>query len=263
MSIVAETKDFASESGHWYDASGRPRYTITGANGKDRATTLRDARKLGLVPSVTTILKMEAAPQLERWKIEQACLACMTLPRLPDESDDAFMARALQDSKAQVIKAAERGTYLHGLLEDSVHDGRIPFKASAADTAIIEPALTWLRVNFAGFQWLPERSFAHPSGFGGKLDLYGANSDAHVIVDYKFKSGIKPDKKLAYDNHCTQLAAYAYGLDHPTARCINLFIDSDTPGLIVPHEWAADDIACGWQAFSCLLSLWKCRKKVA
>ena len=50
--------DFASESGHWYDATGAARYTITGKNGKERPTTLRDARELGLVPSVTSILRL-------------------------------------------------------------------------------------------------------------------------------------------------------------------------------------------------------------
>ena len=45
-----------SESGHWYDKEGEPRYTIIGANGKERNTTLRDAKKKGYVPSVTSVL---------------------------------------------------------------------------------------------------------------------------------------------------------------------------------------------------------------
>jgi hypothetical protein len=261
MTITAtdEKKDFASESGHWYDRDGTPRYTITGKNGKERATTLRDARTEGLVPSVTTILRMEAAPALERWKINQACLACMTLPRLPDESDDAFMARALRDSQEQARKAAERGTYLHGLLEDSVRSGRLPFKASAADAAIIEPVLAWLTVNFSGFTWSAERSFG-TDRYGGKLDLYGENAESAVILDYKFKAGIEAGKRLAYDNHSTQMAAYAYGLERPKARCINLFIDSETAGVLVPHEWGEKEVLDGWKAFSCLLDLWYVRK---
>lgn len=259
MTLTAESKDFASESGHWYDRNGTPRYNIVGKNGKERATTLRDAREHGLVPSVTTILKMEAAPALERWKIQQACLACLTLPRVASESDDDFMARALKDSQEQARKAAERGTYLHGLLEDSVRSGRLPVKASASDETIIRPVLKWLEVNFGGYAWSTERSFAHPR-FGGKLDLYGSHTAGHVIVDYKFKAGIQPDKKLAYDNHSTQMAAYAHGLALPDARCINLFIDSETPGVIVPVEWAKDDIDKGWRAFTHLLDLWYVRK---
>ena len=56
---------FKSESGHWYTQEGEPMYTIVGANGKERNTTLRDAKKEGLVPSVTTIMSMMAKPALE------------------------------------------------------------------------------------------------------------------------------------------------------------------------------------------------------
>ena len=38
---------FTSESGHWYDQDGEPMYTIIGANGRERNTTLRDAKTLG------------------------------------------------------------------------------------------------------------------------------------------------------------------------------------------------------------------------
>ena len=53
-----------SEAGHWYDHEGKPMYTIVGANGVERNTTLRDAKSLGLVPSVTTIIGMIAKPFL-------------------------------------------------------------------------------------------------------------------------------------------------------------------------------------------------------
>lgn len=259
MIIATESKDFASESGHWYGTDGAPRYSILGKNGKERATTLRDARELGLLPSVTTILKMEAAPALERWKIQQACLACLTLPRVNGESDDDFMARALKDSQEQARKAAARGTYLHGILEDSVRSGRLPVKATAHDETITNPVIRWLEVNFGGYAWSAERSFAHQR-FGGKLDLFGSHAAGHVIIDYKFKAGIVPDKRLAYDNHSTQMGAYAYGLSLPEARCINLFIDSETPGVVVPIEWSKDDIDKGWRAFTHLLDLWYVRK---
>ena len=70
---------FTSESGHWYAQDGEPMYTIIGANGKERNTTLRDAKSLGLVPSVTTILGMIAKPSLENWKINHALNSALTL----------------------------------------------------------------------------------------------------------------------------------------------------------------------------------------
>ena len=49
---------YTAESGHWYTRGGEPAYTVTGKNGKERNTTLRDARTMNLVPSVTTVLKV-------------------------------------------------------------------------------------------------------------------------------------------------------------------------------------------------------------
>jgi hypothetical protein len=252
---------FATESSRWYAADGSPAYEVIGANGKLRPATLRDARKLGLVPSVTSILRLEASPGLERWKIQQAMLACLTLPRNAGETDDAFMARALQDSQEQGRKASERGTYLHGLLERAMAGPLVG--VPERDMAIVEPVLTWLRVNFNGYTWSPERSFASSSGYGGKTDLVGECANQSVVLDFKTKSGIKPDKDLAYPEHVTQLAAYAYGMGLANARCINLFIDVDVPGLIVPKEWTAEERDTGWQAFECLLKLWKLRKGIA
>src|SRR5690606_19485277 len=91
----------ASEGGHWYGRDGSCVYEIRGANGKMRAVNLRDARKLGLVPGVSSISQMEHKPALERWKIEQALMAALTLPRQPNEPDDAFLERAREDSQEQ------------------------------------------------------------------------------------------------------------------------------------------------------------------
>ena len=38
-------KKITAESGHWYTQEGEPMYTVIGANGKERNTTLRDAKK--------------------------------------------------------------------------------------------------------------------------------------------------------------------------------------------------------------------------
>lgn len=260
--MAARIDSFATESGHWYRPDGSAAYEVVGKNGKRRPATLRDARELGLLPSVTSIMKLEAKPQLENWKINQACLACLTLPRLPNEDEDSFIKRALVDSREQAKVAAARGTYLHGLLEKALDGSRAP-DASPEDLSIVVPVMNWLTINFGGYAWHPERSFACSHGYGGKLDLHGSNGTHDVVLDFKVKADIVEGKQLAYDEHATQLAAYAHGIGAPDARCVNLFISSTVPGLIVPVEWDAADIRCGWQAFQCLLALWKCRRGIA
>ena len=43
-------------AGHWYSKEGKPVHTQIKKDGGERNTTLADAKKLGLYPSVTTIM---------------------------------------------------------------------------------------------------------------------------------------------------------------------------------------------------------------
>jgi len=61
--------------GHWYDGEGNPRH-FEGKDGK--GTTLREARKLDLYPSVTTIGQVKYKFGLEKWKIETVCRYALT-----------------------------------------------------------------------------------------------------------------------------------------------------------------------------------------
>ena len=61
-----------SDGNHWYDQEGQSQYTIIGANGRERNTTLRDAKKHNYVPSVTSVMNIIAKPSLDYWKLTQA-----------------------------------------------------------------------------------------------------------------------------------------------------------------------------------------------
>lgn len=257
--------DFASESGHWYCAkTGEPRYTLTGANGKERNTTLRDARKLNLVPSVTTIAKVEAKPQLTNWLVKQGMLACLTLPRVEGEDEETFMARALEDSKQQVRQAADRGTYLHGLLEKSIPIGAIHRDVPPEDELYVLAVLNWLYKHFDGYTWSVERSFSSILGYGGKVDLHGTHpTNPPAVMDFKCKDFSDPEKKMGYPEHCSQLCAYAHGLGFTAQKSIlvNIFVSSTTPGLIVTKVWDAEEKEYAWNAFLALIALWRARNK--
>jgi hypothetical protein len=107
----------ASESQHWYTRKGEPAYTVKSKDGTNRPATLRDARKMGLVPSVTTIIKCASAPALERWKRDQMMQAALTLPRLDGEAEAAWISRVWTDSGETSRKAAERGTAIHAAIQ--------------------------------------------------------------------------------------------------------------------------------------------------
>lgn len=248
-SVIKEA--FAKESGHWYSPDGEPRYTIIGANGKERPTTVRDARKYGYVPSVTTILKLAAAPGLERWKIGNAIMSALTLPREEGEADDDYITRIVRDSEAQAKKSRERGTAIHGSIETIYKRGRMASDDPYADHA----AAAYKAVSaWAGdaVRWDAERSFACSLGYGGKLDL---SSRDGWIVD--FKTTDKPlDGIKTWPEHRRQLAAYSVGLGMQDARCAICYVATGEPGAIV-LELDADELGRGWREFHALLALWR------
>lgn len=239
-------------SEHWYRQNGSPCYETVSRNGNLRATTLADARRYGLVPSVTTVLAVLAKPQLEVWKVKQGILAALTLPRLDDEADDAYLARVLTDSGQQAKNAAEIGTQIHDAIEASFKSRPIPTAYRAhVEGARAEIARLFPSVN----DWIAEKSFGHIFGYGGKVDLHSPSTG--IVVDYKGRDGDFTDgKRLAYDQHY-QLAAYQRGLILPPNVCANVFVSRTHPGKVASHVWKLAEVQQGWAVFEAALTVWK------
>lgn len=244
---MSKTNTIATEAGHWYAPDGTPRYTIIGKNGKERATTIRDARKEGYVPSVTTILQVLAKPGLTKWMQTQVLHASLTLPRRDGESEDAFAERVIADSEEQSRKAREAGTELHGDIEKCLL-GAPHGSMAAIQNVFAECHKAGLLLS----EGRAEKSFAHPLGFGGKVDWHNDST----VVDFKTKDKIEDGKRLAWDEHAMQLAAYALGLGITAPRCLNVFVGV-SDGRVSIHEWSAAEIRHGEQMFRLCLELWK------
>jgi hypothetical protein len=243
--------DFATESGGWYKLSGEPCYNVIAKNGSPRATTLADARKMNLVPSVTKIIKEAAAPGLESWKRKQLLLSALTLPRVEGESVDEFARRVEVDAQTQGKEARETGTRIHGEIETAIGGGEI------SDFAL--PVLRWLRDEFPDAKWQSERSFASGLGFGGKLDCYAPG----VIIDFKTSDFGPQDEKKGWDEQLLQLSAYAIGLNEDLKKvsAVNLFISTREPGIVKPVYWAEGDMQRGWRMFDCLMAYWYAKSR--
>ena len=238
---------YAAESGHWYTRAGEPAYTIVGKNGKERATTIRDARKFGLVPSVTTILKAAAKPGLERWKAEQLLMAALTLPRLAAEADADWIGRVWEDSIQQAVKAAERGTEIHAAIESSLRGATCP-EELIPFVKVAEEAIKPLEMR----DHQAEKSFASPLGYGGKVDLHSP----YVVLDFKTKDG-DLDAVRCFDEHFMQVAAYAQGLQHSNARCGIVFVSRQLPARARLLMHTEEQTAHGWGMFKALLLYWQ------
>jgi hypothetical protein len=244
-------KENTSESGHWYLPDGSPAYRIIGKNGKERNTTVKDAREHGLLPSVTTIIGCASKPALDVWKQQQAILSALTLPRLEGESEEDWLSRVVADSKETAKQAAERGTQIHGVIEafyEGIYIPELPPYVRAVENAINE--------HFGSQLWISEKSFAY-GGFGGKCDLVAKSG---FVVD--FKTTEKDLDKLDYFfDHQMQLSAYRQGFEMPKARCAIVYVNAlQNKAKLV--EIPEDDLRIGWDCFTHLLAFYRAKNKL-
>jgi hypothetical protein len=244
-------KENTSESGHWYLPDGSPAYRIVGKNGKERNSTVKDAREHGLLPSVTTIIGCASKPALDVWKQQQAILSALTLPRLEGESEEDWLSRVVTDSKEHAKQAAERGTQIHGVIEafyEGIYITELPPYVRAVENAINE--------HFGSQLWISEKSFAY-GGFGGKCDLVAKSG---FVVD--FKTTEKDLDKLDYFfDHQMQLSAYRQGFEMPKARCAIVYVNAlQNKAKLV--EIPEDDLRIGWECFTHLLAFYRAKNKL-
>lgn len=249
-------KEKIQENGHWYCKDGTPAYTTIGKTG-ERPTTLRDARKEGLLPSVTTINGQLSKAGLDTWKQQQVLLAALTLPRLDGEEEQEWLKRVMQDSKATGREAAERGTAIHAIIQGYFEQIYMPQKP-----AYLEVVDNALKEHFGAQLWLSEKSFGHHLGYGGKCDLMatGRHDFNGIVVDFKTKD-TSLDKVDVYFEHEMQLAAYREGLGIPQARAAIVFVNGTTNEVKL-IEVEEESLQKGWDCFQHLLRVYQIKNGI-
>lgn len=224
-----------------------------------KSPTLADARKLNLLPSVTTILRVLDKPALNEWRVEQGVLAVLTTPRLPGETDDAFVHRVLhvekvQDQESQ--KAMDRGTEVHAAMESY-------FLGQDVDPELrpwIEPACK--AISERGTLVTAEKILVG-KGYAGKTDLITENDQNWTIWD--FKTTKKLPEKGSWNEHVLQLCGYAaawhpIAIQHTPIKPIvtaNCYISTVEPGKFIIHENDPDWQKAFNQGFQPLISVWQ------
>lgn len=261
MTTVAKpTQEHAS---HYYFKDGTPCYEVENkSKGGMRKTTLADAKKLGLLPSVTTILSILDRPALTMWKVEQGVLAALTTPRNPGEELDAFVYRVLheerqQDQEAQ--KAMDRGTEIHNAIEK--HFSQEPLSDEIVPW--IAPAIAFLK-DF-GTHHKSEEILVSEDGFAGRTDEIQCKIYGFHIWD--FKTTKKLPKGEAWTEHVLQLSAYAKAFDEqcgstpdsvrPVITTGNIYISTVDQGKFVVCEHEDDWQTTYEQGFKPILTHWR------
>jgi len=241
-------------SEHWYCAkTGAPRYTTTGKNGKERNTTLRDAKANPgtLVPSVSTINSQLSKAGLNTWFQTEAIKAAAENPRGLQEEEKDYIARILELSKRKSQDAMARGTLIHDFIESFYNQDYLP--DMPAYVRVVDDAIT---AHFGNQLWIPEQSLVNQEGYGGKCDLYckPRHDFTGVVIDFKTTEK-SPGDLTPYTEHITQLAAYRKVLA-PNARCANVYINGETNEVAI-YEHSEQDLKDGYEMFLALLKIYK------
>lgn len=251
------------ESSHWYLPDGTPFHEIEKLDGSGkRPTTLADARKRGALPSITNILGCIHKGGLEKWKIEQAILASLTLPRITGESEDHFAARVVEDMGEHVSSAAELGTACHSAIAHWFETKTLPADREIAN--LITPFTVWAENEVANIGGM-EKVVVCNLGYAGRYDLLAEiRGIGWAMIDFKTQ-GIKPGKKAnLYETWPLQLEAYRHAVicdrsyeGEVPRKNVSIIINSYEPAPITVHVWPDDEYTLYYHAFDSAFSVWK------
>lgn len=246
---------------HWYTRTGEPRYD---ANKKD-------ARRLGLYPSVTTVAKMIRNYGLDKWIKQQQYLAAETVKRLEGEDNADWFVRCDEEAEKVSSEAAVRGSLFHDTIEAHLHEMK---KAQSVKTEYVWPDdirpwqhhfETYADQHIASL-WDVERCLASDRlGAAGKCDLIYSDRDlGFAISDWKSQNVKK--RPSFYDSWVWQLAAYRMMVgeisgENGLPQCVSVVINANEPSPFVRKVWSDEMVLWGERVITTIFELWRLVEK--
>jgi len=207
------------------------------------------------------VLSVIDKPELDNWRVSQAIHSALTLPRLPDEGEDAFADRVLADAEAQANKAAEFGTRIHDAIAAYMIADMKGGTHQTMDHALLpylEPFYAWAMENIEQVHGV-EVCVGHPSiGVAGRMDLRCTLKGLGMaVVDFKSQN-IKNEKPSFWGDWPIQLACYrrldGYG-SKSECRIVSMVIPSNEPGPVHVNVW--DESRVNYMdLFNAALEIW-------
>lgn len=273
MQANSEKRVIGSEGGHWYDEGGLVEF-VPSADGKRMVRpTVRHARKLGLLPSVTSVLGILEKPALVEWKRREYAKAAFHVwkERGMPTLEDGIDFDEISERDRLRLDHAELGTDIHAEI-GRWYENRF-LGARHEISRVVGEVCGWLESSYASLglngpvEVESERPFYNRDlGFAGTIDWKFIAPGEIWFVDFKTTDDdrIASGAKLAYwDSHLAQLAAYELGAAVTRgrrARYFNVFIGR-FGGNVSVVEWTdAGEIERARRLFLAALPLFKAMK---
>ena len=254
--IIAEPKRITSSGQHWYTLTGEACHVQP--NGKP--TTLREARKQNLVPSVSGILGMVEKTHLTKWKCDEMVRKCIDNPHIAGESERDYIDRIWGYKKIDQHKILDFGNRVHKAIEE-FNLGKFDESKDPEIWPWLETFVRWSHQHLIRVVAVEKTVVSKRWGFGGTIDLIAEVRGIRglVIIDYKTQE--YATKKADFrDTYVHQLAAYRKTM-RPNPMCISLVINRSTPLPIAEKIWSPKELQRGWRLFQAANALWREEKK--
>lgn len=232
---------FKSSGSHYYLSDGSP------VDCRD----VREARKKGAFPSVTTILKILDKPFLVNWKILQVMMHSETKPRPESLDIESWIQSCIEDFEKSSLETMQLGSSYHKALEDWISSkGNVPYSMIEPET--IKQAKSLLISKGLDFnkEIISEKSKTNIQlGYAGTVDLIAYFGNDQRIVDFKTKATKENEKIVTYDDYWFQLAAYSllFGVD----KCSLLYMSTTESGRVVWVDFEEEKLSkfkASWKA---------------
>jgi hypothetical protein len=240
----------SERSGHWYTRQGEQVETVPGSKGDPVKPDIRHARKLGLLPGVTTIINCAGVGHgIVNWKVEKAIGLVRENPIQEHEPDKEYIKRIKEG--LDLLSRRDEGTALHASIQKRIEGG----EGEARHAATVAALMTQLEsLDFFG-PWQTEKIRVHPLGFGTRSDL----STDLWLADLKTKDGDLDDlrEEKTWPGHWQQLAATREAIGNRALRCAIVFVSRTHDGVVWPVEVKEDKLARGWEMFQCMHGFWR------
>lgn len=226
---------------------------------------LRACRKLGGLPSPTTVLNILSSPGLKWYFRRQMFESAVTTPRFVGESDDDYFDRCCKFADEHGQAARDKGGDFHSLVQnfhersmkadgENFVTGFVAFNPPLAPqfTAYVE----WYRKNVRRSLLVEQAVIGQ--GYAGRVDHVAELMDGRrAVLDTKTQDVTKKKGRFTfYDQWPVQLGAYA-GAISPLPDClISVAVSSNVPVIVEAKIWERP-VQYYHKLFLGLLEYWK------
>lgn len=263
---------------HWYTRDAKAMHTVPTKDGNERPTWLTDAKKLNLLPSVTSILGIFNKEGLNTWKTQQCIIAGEKIKRNKNESDKDFCSRVRDAAFAQVDEASTFGTIIHKALEDALGGKpvdrneviHLPTKQTAVPLhELTDPVLNWIHEKGLKIVGREVTVANTEYGFGGTMDTaFTFGKSGFGVIDFKTRK-TEPGKPIkAYEFQPAQIVAYgatywSQKLGWPIDKVLdklhgaNVFISSTEPGRVEVIRYTPQLLRQEWDMVQIAAIVWR------